>query len=441
MASVYKRGGKGPYIVAWVDHSGRRREKSSRTTDKRAAERIAAQLEADAALRREGVVDARADRYAEAGRRPLTEHLDEYEAHLRHVGRSERHVGQVSQTLGHIADGAGASRLGDLTLDSVEAHLGGLREAGRSARTVNYARAAAVAFMGWCEQTARVERNELKRLERLDEQRDRRRPRRALTDAEIGRLLVVADRHGRRPFYLLAALTGLRRSELASLTWGDVDLDAGTLTVSRGKARRVDVLPLHPQIAEELRAIEPELAHPKRRVFDSIPSNARRRKDYEEAEIAHIDDSGRVADLHSLRSSLATALARQGAVPQVIQRLMRHASFATTAAHYTRLSLVDDAAALAALRPIGSEPGEAATGTAGLDAASTQHEPQQSGHDAPRERATRCEGDAGGGGSASRRNSLPAAALCDAVQPDAPKGVGSPSWTRTNDPLINSQML
>ena len=59
MASVFRGKGTGPWLVECFDQHGRRRQKSSRTTDERAAERIAQKLEADVALRREGVVDAR----------------------------------------------------------------------------------------------------------------------------------------------------------------------------------------------------------------------------------------------------------------------------------------------------------------------------------------------------------------------------------------------
>ena len=57
MATVYKRNGVGRYQIDWFDHSGKRRTKSSGTTDKAAANRIAAKLESEAALRRERVVD------------------------------------------------------------------------------------------------------------------------------------------------------------------------------------------------------------------------------------------------------------------------------------------------------------------------------------------------------------------------------------------------
>lgn len=82
MASVFKRKNKGPYIVAWFDAEGIRREKSSRTTDYRAALQLAGKLEADAMLRREGVIDLRQDRFAAEARRPIGEHLDEFKAGL-----------------------------------------------------------------------------------------------------------------------------------------------------------------------------------------------------------------------------------------------------------------------------------------------------------------------------------------------------------------------
>jgi hypothetical protein len=54
MASVYRKGNKrGTYwYAAWRDHNGKRHTRCTKTTDKSAAERIAAKYEADAALRR-----------------------------------------------------------------------------------------------------------------------------------------------------------------------------------------------------------------------------------------------------------------------------------------------------------------------------------------------------------------------------------------------------
>jgi len=55
MASIFKKNGRGPYIIAYFDQDGHRHEKSSRTIDHATAERIANKLGADVALRREGL--------------------------------------------------------------------------------------------------------------------------------------------------------------------------------------------------------------------------------------------------------------------------------------------------------------------------------------------------------------------------------------------------
>lgn len=78
MASVFKRNGKGSWRIQWYDHIGKRREKSSRTTDKRVAERIAAKLEGDKMLRAEGVIDARKDQFSIEDRKPLVDHIEDY---------------------------------------------------------------------------------------------------------------------------------------------------------------------------------------------------------------------------------------------------------------------------------------------------------------------------------------------------------------------------
>src|SRR4051794_28364868 len=93
--TLFKRDDRGPWLASWYDHTGKRRERSTRTTDKAAAERILSKLIADAALRREGVVDARADQYGAAERRPVSEHLNAWHAHLTAKGVTAKQVGML----------------------------------------------------------------------------------------------------------------------------------------------------------------------------------------------------------------------------------------------------------------------------------------------------------------------------------------------------------
>lgn len=77
------------------------------------------------------------------------------------------------------------------------------------------------------------------------------------------------------------------------------------------------------------------------------------------------DNEGRVIDLHALRTTLGTQLARAGVTPQVAQRVMRHSDYRTTLKHYTVLGLTDTAKAVARLpgvKPAGDQV-QAATGT------------------------------------------------------------------------------
>ena len=99
MATIFKKHGRGPWIIKYFDHQGRRRESSTKTTDKRTAERLGAKIEADVALRREGVVDPRLDAIADADRRPLQQHINAYLLHLRTNGRSVRTLKDAEQHL------------------------------------------------------------------------------------------------------------------------------------------------------------------------------------------------------------------------------------------------------------------------------------------------------------------------------------------------------
>ena len=175
--TLYKRKGRGPWVASWYDHTGKRRERSTRTTDKAAAERILGKLVADTALRREGVVDARKDRYASEGRKPLADHVTDYIAHCRRAGQSRHHVDQKESHLRRLLDSTGTTRLPELTADTLERHLRAIWADGLSARTVNFARQIAVAFMSWCAKTGRSESNPLAVVPKLDESKDRRRVR------------------------------------------------------------------------------------------------------------------------------------------------------------------------------------------------------------------------------------------------------------------------
>jgi integrase len=207
--------------------------------------------------------------------------------------------------------------------------------------------------------------------------------RRPLTDSELTSLLAVAEQRGRRAWYLTAACAGLRYGDLRRLRWADVDFEQGTLLVRNGKSGRDDLLPLHPELAVVLRQRRAEKGGDDfDRVFPTDVASRTRLNDFLAAGLAErvivmngdgtpkvrlhgkgrakrevpvtklvakADGQGRVVDLHALRTTLATKLARAGIAPQVAQKIMRHADYRTTLKHYTVLEVRDAATALAGI--------------------------------------------------------------------------------------------
>jgi integrase len=81
----------------------------------------------------------------------------------------------------------------------------------------------------------------------------------------------------------------------------------------------------------------PLISEPPVRTFD---------RDLKAAGIAKKDDSGRSMDLHALRHTFGTLLARSGVAPRTAMDLMRHADIRLTTAIYQHLDLLDTAGAV-----------------------------------------------------------------------------------------------
>ncbi len=402
MATVFKRGGKGPWIIQWYDHKGDRREMSSRTTDKRRAEQLAQKLESDKLLRKTGIIDAATDGFVQHRKSPLGEHLADYLADLAHRGCNPRHVRTVEIQLNRMIDDIGAKHLTDLEPIKVARHLRALRsvpvkqlreesseEKQRTIgpRTVNAVRSAVIAFLNWCVRTGRLAHNPCQHLPKVDETKDQRIKRRALTTEELARLVHSSGRRGL--VYLVAAMTGLRMKEMRSITWGDVDLDNAAMLVraSIGKAKRDDWIALTAEVVQALAAAKPKDASPADAVFPTLPTTRTFSSDLAAAKIPEYDAAGRRVDRHALRTTTGTMLARAGVMPQEAQRQMRHADIKTTLRHYTDLRLADQARAVAKLPTITPVRVDlAATGTCG-PTPSTSSNPQQYSQQSVRETA------------------------------------------------------
>ncbi len=340
-----------------------RREKGFK--DKLATEQEAARLEKEAQQAAAGVLIVDSKQLTA----PLPDHIAAYVADLERAGRSGKHYELVKTRLGNITNGCGWDTLRHISPDSMSRYLASLKRDGLAAKTQNEYLAVAKSFCNWCVSNSRLAGNPLASVSKI-EHVEKVYERRALTIEESRRLLEHAG--PRRLIYLFALNTGLRRSEINQLQWGDVRIgpDEKTpyiaLRASTTKARRADTLPLRDDIADELRAIMPTDAKPTDKVFGSVPKMATFKRDLERAGIKHSDGAGRVIDFHGLRVSYGTMLAKAGVAPRVAMELMRHTDMRLTMGIYTDPRILDTSKAVDTLPSLSGRPEDSREQTVAL---------------------------------------------------------------------------
>ncbi len=389
MASIFKPKGKAKYVILYTDDKGRRRKKAG-ATDKAVTQRIAAKLENDVALRKQGLIDPAAERFATHERRPIRTHLEDYRAALHAKGNTKKHVDlSVGRAL-RVISLAGPDRLNELDRDRVQGALAALRKE-LSLGTINHHRAAIQGFSRWLWKGGRLRDDPLVGVTGFNAREDRRHDRRTLGVDDLRRLIRAAERGpryrrmtgpARALCYRLAVSSGLRYSEIRSLTPAAFDGESVTIAAGYAKNGQTATLPLPGDVASDLAAWiggMPEDAP----IFPLPGRGADMLKvDLEAAGLPYRDAAGLVFDFHSLRCQTATLADQAGCSPRVVQRMMRHSTLELTG-RYTRPRAVDmeDAArSMPTLRPSSRERGMIeATGTD--DAAGSPHESATSDRD------------------------------------------------------------
>lgn len=161
----------------------------------------------------------------------------------------------------------------------------------------------------------------------------------------------------RRVVYAFAYYTGLRRSEIASLCWGDLNLSVVgpkfTILAEHAKNKERKTLPLQADLREMLEAYfvscgTPGPAVKALRVPHRLDAFYR---DLKAAGISKVDERGKILDFHCLRHSLGTRLASMNVPLPVAMDLMRHSDPKLTAKLYV------DQAALPYAEAVGMFPG------------------------------------------------------------------------------------
>lgn len=144
------------------------------------------------------------------------------------------------------------------------------------------------------------------------------------------------------PMVLLAMNTGLRRGELTSLEWSDIDLHGKQLTVRGGNAKsgKTRHVPLNAEALDVLKRYRRQHSG-EGRLFDLTRVNK---------SFAALLESASIKELrfHDLRHSFASHLVMAGADLYVVKELLGHASIAMTE-RYSHLAPEHKAKAVALL--------------------------------------------------------------------------------------------
>jgi integrase/recombinase XerD len=358
MATIYKMDGRPNLMIAWFDGSGKRCVRSAGTTDRRVAEKLAAKLESAATLRREGLVDPRAEGIVQGSRCSITELVVRFCEFLKHKGNGDQHVVDREAQLMRLVETMKIDRIAYLTPAKVQAGIAKLRtERGIALNTANRYLVAIKAFSRWLMREGLAPSDPLAALSRFRAETDRRHVRRALTALEVQALVEAAERgttslglsgRDRAALYRLAVGTGFRASEIASLTKESFDLDGSppTITVKAAysKNRSESVQPIRRDLAELLRPwleTKPTGAP----VFDVKGLRYRTalwmRRDLTVAGLAYQDAEGGIADFHALRHTYITEVVRAGASVKEAQTLARHKTPDLTFRVYAHARLQD----------------------------------------------------------------------------------------------------
>jgi integrase len=212
----------------------------------------------------------------------------------------------------------------------------------------------------WCVVSKLVDTNPVQHFSKLNDT-DPPRERRALSADEFSRLIestLTAPNYrrltgeDRAMLYLVAAYSGLRASELSSLTPESFDLDNGCIVVAaaHSKRRRIDRQPVRADLVELLRGWLP--GRPGGKLWaGSWSNNAAEmiRDDLKAAGVAYVDDAGKVADFHALRHTYISSLAMANVPIKVAQVLARHSTVTLTMDIYSHSETRHETAALATL--------------------------------------------------------------------------------------------
>ena len=379
MASVFKRGSS--WLIKWKDSNGKWRTCSG-GKDKTTAKQISTQRELESRKLAEGLISETELQLRDARRTGITDHVSAWYDQLLARGNTTKHATLSRTRVLRLIEGCGFKNLTEVTAEKVNQWLADRRQAdtskrGFSSQTSNFYLTCFKSFLNWCAKTDKLSKNPVAYLNGINVKTDRRHDRRNLSQDEMRRLIEAARASNdtyrgmtgedRALLYQLTSQTGLRASELKSLTVASFRLNdkpSVTVQAAYAKNKKQSELPLRQDTAEVL-AKRFKNRMPAAKAFnlpnaDNIcdliihdlaiarqawlleATTVKEKRDRDQSDFLKYKDShGRYADFHSLRHTFISEMAIRGVHPKIAQQLARHSSITLTLDRYTHVNQED----------------------------------------------------------------------------------------------------
>ncbi|MFC1739742.1 tyrosine-type recombinase/integrase [Planctomycetota bacterium] len=185
-------------------------------------------------------------------------------------------------------------------------------------------------FINWCR-----EKRYLNGTIKIRELKEDERPVKSLNDAQIRKLMSVAEPYRSIKMRILLALgTGLRRGDIESLKISDIDFANNYISTASKKTRKsMGSRPVSAPVMAELTKYVSELGVGQERLFADKFSHKRWRKICQEAGLSDLK-------FHDLRKTFGSMLAQNGTSTAVTQKLLEHSTPNLTNKVYTNVDPV-----------------------------------------------------------------------------------------------------
>ncbi len=345
--------------IAWTDAQGKRRRKlvsgRTRAEVRRALRKVRSEIDQGRGPAPTGTVADFLDAWLVASRQRI---------------RAATHRQYEQAVRLYLKPALGRLQLGKMTPSDIEAMTAAMVDRGLSARSAALARTVLRRALADAVRDGRVHRN-VAALARPPHvaSRSLRAGVDYLDGAQLRQLINACKVHPLGPLVIVSAATGIRQGEALGLTWGDVDLEARTLTVRRSLARAWSTGP-DGEPVQTFALSEPKTARSRRTV--NLPAVAvaalKRQQELQEAARAAVRGAWRNRDdlvfttavgtplaghdvnhafhrilsvaglpsipYHGLRHSCATAMLAGGTPLEVVSRQLGHASIVLTVDRY-----------------------------------------------------------------------------------------------------------